>query len=86
MPEKLAIPYGELASYSPDGIALAYITKITENYPFKRYRGGLSSDVLIYDFENNQVAISPIAWPLKENQPGWVKSCSSCQTGVRTCG
>ncbi|MEN8120250.1 MAG: PDZ domain-containing protein [Bacteroidota bacterium] len=52
-PEKLKIPYGELASYSPDGNRLAYITKITENYPFKRYRGGLSSDILIYDLINN---------------------------------
>ncbi len=52
-PEKLKIPYGELASYSPDGNQLAYITKITENYPFKRYRGGLASDILIYDLKNN---------------------------------
>ncbi len=48
-PTKLSIPYGELASYSPDGQQLAYITKITENYPFKRYRGGLTSDVMIFD-------------------------------------
>jgi tricorn protease len=51
-PEKLPIPYGELASFSPDGKKLAYITKITENYPFKRYRGGLTSDIIIYDFES----------------------------------
>jgi tricorn protease len=50
-PKKLLIPYGELASFSPDGKKLAYITKITENYPFKRYRGGLTSDIIIYDFE-----------------------------------
>lgn len=52
-PEKLKVPYGELASYSPDGKFLAYITKITENYPFKRYRGGLSSDIIIYNLQNN---------------------------------
>jgi tricorn protease len=52
-PEKLKIPYGELASYSPDGSHLAYITKITENYPFKRYRGGLASDVIVYNLEND---------------------------------
>lgn len=52
-PEKLQVPYGELASYSPDGKKLAYITKITENYPFKRYRGGLASDIIIFDLENN---------------------------------
>ncbi|MBT8221516.1 MAG: PD40 domain-containing protein, partial [Bacteroidia bacterium] len=55
LPEKLAIPYGELASYSPDGKQLAYITKITENYPFKRYRGGLASDILIFDLESRVV-------------------------------
>ncbi len=53
LPEKLPVPYGELASYSPDGNKLAYITKITENYPFKRYRGGLASDVIIFDLQNN---------------------------------
>ena len=55
LPQKLPIPYGELASFSPDGAQLAYITKITENYPFKRYRGGLTSDILIYDFASEEV-------------------------------
>ena len=52
MPEKLPIPYGEIASFSADGKQLAYITKITETYPFKRYRGGLTSDVTLFDLEN----------------------------------
>lgn len=55
LPVRLALPYGELASYAPDGNQLAYITKITENYPFKRYRGGLTSDILIYDLVSNKV-------------------------------
>jgi len=54
LPEKLAVPYGELAAFSPDGTKLAYITKITENYPFKRYRGGLTSDVIIFDLNTNK--------------------------------
>lgn len=54
LPDKLPIPYGELASFSPSGDYLAYITKITENYPFKRYRGGLTSDVLIYDLKSKK--------------------------------
>ncbi len=53
-PQKLSVPYGELASFSPDGNKLAYITKITENYPFKRYRGGLTSDVIVYDLLANK--------------------------------
>lgn len=51
--KKLAVPYGELASFSEDGSQLAYITKITENYPFKRYRGGLTSDIIIYNLKTN---------------------------------
>ncbi len=53
MPEKLPIPYGEIATYSADGKQLAYITKITETYPFKRYRGGLTSEVILFDLETN---------------------------------
>lgn len=71
MPEKLAIPYGELASYSPDGNALAYITKITENYPFKRYRGGLTSDVMIHDFRT-QEAVNITTSLAIEGKPAWV--------------
>lgn len=54
LPERLPVPYGELASFSGDGKQLAYVTKITENYPFKRYRGGLSSDVIVYDLETGR--------------------------------
>nr|MBX2822846.1 PDZ domain-containing protein [Rhodothermaceae bacterium] len=71
LPEKLSIPYGELASYSPDGNHLAYITKITESYPFKRYRGGLASDILIYDLKNNQ-AENVSTHPANDGQPAWV--------------
>ncbi len=52
-PVKLPVPYGELASFSPSGDQLAYITKITENYPFKRYRGGLTSDVILFNLKDN---------------------------------
>jgi tricorn protease len=55
VPERLHIPYGELGTFSPDGNQFAYTTKITENYPFKRYRGGLTSDVLIYNFDSNKI-------------------------------
>jgi tricorn protease len=70
-PKKLKIPYGELASYSPDGNHLAYITKITENYPFKRYRGGLASDILIYDLLNN-TAENVTNNKANDGKPAWV--------------
>jgi tricorn protease len=71
MPKKLSIPYGELASYSPDGLSLAYITKITENYPFKRYRGGLTSDILVHDFESKQTENITQSLAI-EGKPAWV--------------
>ena len=71
MPEKLAIPYGELASFSPDGTRVAYITKITENYPFKRYRGGLASDVILFNLETNK-AERITDHPATDGRPAWM--------------
>jgi len=70
-PKKLAVPYGELASYSPEGNYLAYITKITENYPFKRYRGGLASDIIVYDLRNN-TAENITRNNATDGKPAWV--------------
>jgi len=73
MPEKLPVPYGELASFSPDGKKLAYITKITENYPFKRYRGGLASDIILFDLETNQ-AERITNHPATDGKPAWLNN------------
>ncbi len=70
-PKKLKVPYGELASYSPDGNYLAYITKITENYPFKRYRGGLASDIILYDLRSN-TAENVTNNHANDGKPAWV--------------
>ncbi len=72
MPEKLPIPYGEIATYSPDGKQLAYITKITETYPFKRYRGGLTSDVILFDLEAN-TAKNITENEANDGKPAWGK-------------
>ncbi|MCG8466802.1 MAG: PDZ domain-containing protein [Gemmatimonadetes bacterium] len=71
LPQKLSVPYGELASFSPDGDHLAYITKITENYPFKRYEGGLSSDVILYDLRND-TAERITEYRGTDGKPAWV--------------
>lgn len=71
LPEKIAVPYGELASYSGDGTKLAYITKITENYPFKRYRGGLTSDVIVFDLVAKS-AEKITDHPANDGQPVWI--------------
>lgn len=73
MPQKLDIPYGELASFSDDGKKLAYITKITENYPFKRYRGGLTSDVIVFDLIKKKAERITDS-PANDGQPAWLKN------------
>jgi len=70
-PKKIKIPYGELASFSPDGNNLAYITKITENYPFKRYRGGLTSDIILFNLKTNK-AKNITNNHANDGKPAWV--------------
>ncbi|MHC4456621.1 MAG: S41 family peptidase [Planctomycetota bacterium] len=53
MPETLALPYGELASFSPDGKRVAFQFLDRQFRTWKRYRGGLASDLWLYDFTKN---------------------------------
>ncbi len=51
LPVKLPIPYGEMASLSPDGKKIAY-TPISQAFrTWKRYRGGWNADIWIFDLE-----------------------------------
>ncbi len=49
----LAPPRGDLTSFSPDGNKIAYIETSQENRTWKRYRGGWSLPIAIYDLKNN---------------------------------
>ena len=70
LPQRLPVPYGEIASFSADGTQMAYITKITETYPFKRYRGGLTSDVILFDFSTNK-ATNITKNMANDGKPAW---------------
>jgi len=48
-PTKLPIPYGEYASFSPDGLKVAYTDRSRVNRNWKRYRGGTAPDISIFD-------------------------------------
>ena len=73
LPEKLPLPYGELGSFSPDGESIAYVSRITENYPFKRYRGGLASDVVIFNLKK-MTAENITANTATDGKPVWHKN------------
>ncbi len=48
-PVKLPIPYGEYASFSPDGLKVAYTDRSRVNRNWKRYRGGTAPDISVFD-------------------------------------
>ena len=53
LPKALPVPRGELTSFSPDGNKIAYLETSQENRTWKRYRGGWSLPIAIYDLKKN---------------------------------
>ena len=49
LPEQLPIPYGEMASFSPDGKKLAFTPRTQAFRTWKRYRGGMATDIWVFD-------------------------------------
>src|SRR5215475_10844747 len=49
----LPVPRGDLTSFSPDGNKIAYLETSQENRTWKRYRGGWSLPIAIYDLKKN---------------------------------
>ena len=49
LPERLPVPYGGKASVSPDGRRLAYTPFSREGRTWKRYCGGLATDIWLFD-------------------------------------
>ena len=58
-PEKLDIPNGWFAAYSPDGKYLAYTPLVTVYQQWKNYRGGTISRIWVYSFADHSVAAIP---------------------------
>ena len=52
-PKRLPVPRASLTSFSPDGGKIAYIETSQEFRTWKRYRGGWSLPIALYDLKNN---------------------------------
>ncbi|RPJ86382.1 MAG: peptidase S41, partial [Acidobacteria bacterium] len=52
LPEKLPVPYGEFGSISPDGKTLAFMPESQDFRTWKRYRGGWSPDIWLFDLQS----------------------------------
>jgi tricorn protease len=62
LPEKLPVPYGEFGMMSPDGQKLAYTPKTRAFRTWKRYKGGMATDIFIFDlndFSSENISNSP---------------------------
>jgi tricorn protease len=68
--EKLPVPYGEFAAYSPDGKQLAYLPQSQAFRTWKRYRGGWAADVWTFDLAS-KAAANVTASDANDEAPMW---------------
>ncbi len=69
-PTRLPIPYGEFGALSIDGRTLAYQPASREFRTWKRYRGGLASEIWLFDLEDGS-ARNLTADPANDSLPMW---------------
>ena len=53
LPEKLPLPYAEFGMISPDAKQIAYTPKTRAFRTWKRYQGGMATDIFIFNLENS---------------------------------
>ncbi|MDQ7012647.1 MAG: S41 family peptidase [Planctomycetota bacterium] len=51
LPERLPVPYGANGSISDDGVWLAYTPHTRDTRTWKRYRGGMATDIWLFNLE-----------------------------------
>ncbi|MFQ5349412.1 MAG: S41 family peptidase, partial [Thermoanaerobaculia bacterium] len=71
LPHKLPVPYGEFGAISPDMELLAYMTKSRDFRTWKRYQGGWSQDLHIFDLESHQLT-QVTDHPRSDRDPMWI--------------
>jgi len=51
--ERIPVPYGTVAAISPDGVWMAYTLHTTDNRTWKRYRGGMATDIWLFNLKDH---------------------------------
>jgi tricorn protease len=70
LPEKLPVPYGANGAISPDGQWLAYTPHTTDFRTWKRYRGGMATDIWLFNLRD-KTAKKATDWEGTDTQPMW---------------
>jgi tricorn protease-like protein/C-terminal processing protease CtpA/Prc len=70
LPTELPVPYGAAAAIHGNGSLLAYTPHSRDGRTWKRYRGGMASDLWIMDLEGLD-AIRITDWEGTDTQPMW---------------
>ncbi|WP_306598905.1 S41 family peptidase [Geothrix sp. 21YS21S-2] len=71
LPQALPVPYGEFGALSPDGKTLAYMPISTDFRTWKRYRGGMASEIWFYDLEKKTSLRLPSEGGSNDSMPMW---------------
>lgn len=71
LPEKLPVPYGAFGSISPDGTWLAYTLHTADFRTWKRYRGGMATDIWLFNLKDHS-AKKITDWEGTDTQPMWL--------------
>ena len=72
LPEKLPVPYGAFGAISPSGEWLAYTPHTADNRTWKRYRGGMATDIWLFHLKSH-TARRVTTWEGTDTAPMWQK-------------
>jgi tricorn protease len=70
MPELLPVPYGAFGAISPDGVWLAYTPHTNDMRTWKRYRGGMATDIWLFNLRDH-TSKRVTTWEGTDTQPMW---------------
>ncbi len=70
LPEQLPVPYGTNAAISPDGKWLAYTPHSIDFRTWKRYRGGMQTDIWLFNLETYEWK-QATDWEGTDTSPMW---------------
>jgi tricorn protease len=71
LPQRVPVPYGSFASISPDGTWLAYIPHSTDFRTWKRYRGGMATDIWLFNLKDKS-SKRATTWEGTDSFPMWI--------------